>query len=35
MDIGSDLDRVESDEQLKRYRAGLPNLILTDYVEFR
>ena len=34
-DIGANLDRVESDEQLKRYRAGLPNLILTDYLEFR
>lgn len=34
-DIGANLERVESDEQLKRYRAGLPNLILTDYLEFR
>ena len=34
-DIGASLDRVEESEQLKRYRAGLPNLILTDYVEFR
>ena len=34
-DIGANLDRVESDEQLKRYRAGLPNLVLTDYLEFR
>ncbi len=34
-DIGVHLNRVESDEQLTRYRAGLPNLILTDYLEFR
>lgn len=34
-DIGANLDRIESDEQLTRYRAGLPNLILTDYLEFR
>ena len=34
-DIGANLDRVESDEQLKRYRAGLSNLILTGYLEFR
>ena len=34
-DIGANLDRVEDGEQLTRYRAGLPNLILTDYLEFR
>ena len=34
-DIGANLDRVEAGNQLKRYRAGLPNLILTDYLEFR
>lgn len=34
-DIGTSLDRVEESEQLQRYRAGLPNLILTDYLEFR
>ena len=34
-DIGVDLDRVETDAQLTRYRDGLPNLILTDYLEFR
>lgn len=34
-DVGAYLDGVESDEQLKRYRAGLPNLVLTDYLEFR
>ena len=34
-DIGSGLDRVKSDARLKRYRAGLQNLIHTDYLEFR
>jgi predicted helicase len=34
-DINIDLDDVENDEQLKRYRASLRNLILTDYLEFR
>ena len=34
-DIGVNLNRVENDEQLKRYREGLPNLILTDNLEFR
>ena len=34
-DIGVSLDRVEESEQLQRYRAGLPNLILTDYLDFR
>ena len=34
-DIGISLDAVENDEQLKRYRASLRNLILTDYLEFR
>ncbi len=34
-DIGKNLREIERDEQLKRYRASLPNLILTDYVEFR
>ena len=34
-DIGKPLDAVESDEQLKRYRESLGNLILTDYLEFR
>ena len=33
-DIGEDLDRIERSEQLQRY-LGLPNLVLTDYVEFR
>ena len=34
-DIGKSLDTIERDEQLKRYREGLHNLILTDYLEFR
>ena len=34
-DVGAHLDRAEVGEQLRRYRDGLPNLILTDYLEFR
>ena len=34
-DIGKNLDQEERSEQLKRYRESLPNLILTDYLEFR
>lgn len=34
-DVGKSLDDAEDSEQLKRYRAGLSNLILTDYLEFR
>lgn len=34
-DIGANLDAAEGSEQLKRYREALPNLILTDYLEFR
>lgn len=34
-DIGKDLDEAERSGQLKRYLDGLPNLILTDYLEFR
>jgi hypothetical protein len=34
-DIGADLNAVERSPQLKRYLDALPNLILTDYVEFR
>ncbi len=33
--IGESLDEWEDSEQLQRYRDGLPNLILTDYLEFR
>jgi predicted helicase len=34
-EVGTDLDTVENSEQLQRYRAGLGNLLLTDYLEFR
>ena len=34
-DVGADLDAVEQSEQLERYREALPNLLLTDYLEFR
>jgi predicted helicase len=34
-DIGVRLDEIEKTGQLKRYFAGLENLILTDYLEFR
>lgn len=34
-DIGTNLDTEEEGEQLKRYRNALPNLILTDYLQFR
>ncbi len=34
-DVGTSLDHVERTEQLQRYRRYLPNLILTDYLEFR
>jgi predicted helicase len=34
-DIGVDLNKIEKDEQLKRYLESLDNLILTDYLEFR
>jgi len=34
-DIGALLALIEKSDQLKRYRKGLPNLILTDYIEFR
>jgi hypothetical protein len=34
-DIGIPLDKIEKDEQLKRYLRALDNLVLTDYLEFR
>ena len=34
-DVGTSLGSVETGEQLSRYRLALPNLILTDYLEFR
>ncbi|HJX34586.1 MAG TPA: hypothetical protein VJ373_05350 [Desulfatiglandales bacterium] len=30
-----DLDRIEDTDQLKRYRNTFPNLILTNFLEFR
>jgi len=33
--IGTNLDEAEKSDQLKRYKASLDNLILTDYLEFR
>jgi len=32
---GANLREIEDSEQLKRYRYSLPNLILTDFLEFR
>jgi hypothetical protein len=34
-DIGTDLDKEEKKDQMKRYLKALHNLILTDYLEFR
>ena len=34
-DVGEDLNDWEKVDQLKRYLPALPNLILTDYLEFR
>jgi hypothetical protein len=34
-DIGKNLDEELKTEQLKRYLSYLPNLVLTDYLEFR
>jgi hypothetical protein len=34
-DVGADLNEWQRDGQLKRYLPALPNLILTDYLEFR
>ena len=34
-DVGINLNDADKTDQLKRYRDGLPNLILTDYLEFR
>lgn len=33
-DVGKSLDEAEKSEQLKRYLGSLPNIILTDYLEF-
>jgi predicted helicase len=34
-DVGKSLDVTEKSEQITRYREGLSNLLLTDYLEFR
>lgn len=34
-DVGSPLDQIEKNSQMKRYLPALRNLILTDYIEFR
>ncbi len=34
-DVGLGLDAAERTPQLRRYREALPNLVLTDYLEFR
>ena len=34
-DVDKPLDEIERSDQMKRYLAALPNLILTDYLEFR
>ena len=34
-DVGVNLERIAREDQLKRYREALPNLILSDYLEFR
>src|ERR1035437_9277686 len=34
-DLGVDLNRIEDSEQLKRYLSTFPNVILTNYTEFR
>ncbi len=34
-DIGTSLEKMEKTDQIKRYRASLGNLIVTDYLEFR
>lgn len=33
-DIGINLDKAEKSEQIQRYKDNLPNLIVTDYLEF-
>ncbi len=34
-EVSAPLDTIENSEQLRRYRDALPNLILTNYLEFR
>ncbi len=33
-DVGKALDEIERSDQMKRYLSALPNLLLTDYLEF-
>lgn len=33
--IDKDLDKIENSEQMKRYRGTFPNVILTNFLEFR
>lgn len=34
-DLGADLDRIEESKQLERYLSTFPNVILTNFTEFR
>jgi len=34
-DIGADLDKIEDSEQMERYLSTFPNVILTNFTEFR
>jgi hypothetical protein len=34
-DVGKPLNEIERTDQMKRYLPALPNLVLTDYLEFR
>ena len=34
-DLGTDLDKIEDTEQLERYLSTFPNVILTNFTEFR
>src|SRR4030067_2353315 len=34
-DLGVDLDRIEDSEQLERYLSTFPNVVLTNFTEFR
>lgn len=34
-DLGAELDRIEDSEQLERYLSTFPNVILTNFTEFR
>ena len=34
-DLGTDLDKIEDSEQIKRYLATFPNVILSNFTEFR